>query len=675
MRGDANRSGSGLGRLKGLGLAQPAPQRAAALAVGAIYLGTLLFLPGLPTSARAVAAIATAIATALAWTPVDGHVPRGLILAAGIPLHLLVLATGGLASPALVLFAPWLAWTTLPLSDRRRAVFAAGALVVLVGVELWGRPGFDGASAVEAVLVVAIGVVVARSLRRLELEALTQERALSRILDEAGADGEVGEAAEAVRRIEELGEVLDRVRASLGGNVAVLWDVDPENERARPRLARGGPMPSPAPLRGDPLGWAWDEGLPMRIESAPRWADEGERACVVPVEPGSTRAALLSLTFSETVELPDAEALEAAAAEFRALIHLQRREAAAVATRTRFALLMEVLRRMSRATSVDVFAASLATSAMELAEGSGAAVALWENDAGRILAVVGEDGGPRVGDGFGPLDGEMGLAARNATTLHRERRRGDAGAPPVASATERWIAEPTTLVALPLEDAGLGVAGVLAVWRTDGQPIDPDVVATLEALAPHAALQLHQLRALGDLREDAARADHDGLTGIPNRRAFDAQLDAVIRSYHRYGRPFSLILLDVDHFKRINDTYGHEAGDAVLKAVASRIAGSVRDVDFAARYGGEEFAVLLPETGLAGAVETAERLRNGIAERSVEWRGQEIAVTISLGVAAVPECVADAREALARADQALYAAKQAGRNRVTAAPFGIDSGP
>lgn len=674
MRGDANRTGAGLGRLKGLGLALPAPQRAAALAVGAIYLGTLLFLPGLPARARAVAAVATAIAIALAWTPTDRHVPGGMIRAAGIPLHLLVLASGGLSSPALVLFALWLAWATLPLPDRRRAALAAGVLAILVVADAWGFRGFDGARALEAALVLAVGLAIARSLRRLEFQAQTQERALSRILDEAGAEGEVGEAAEAARRIDELGEVLERVRTSLGGNVAVLWDVDPDTERARPRLARGGPMPSPAPLRGDPLGWAWDEALPMRIESAPRWAGADERACVVPVEPGATRAALLSLTFAGTAELPDSNALEAAASELRALIHLQRREAAAVAARSRFALLMEVLRRMSRATSVDEFAASLATSATELTEGSGAAVAVWEGEAGRILAVVGEDGGPRVGDGFGPLDGEMGLAARHATTLQRERRRGDAGAPPVASARERWIAEPSTLVALPLQDAGLGVVGVLAVWRSDGHPIDPDAVSTLEVLAPHAALQMHQIRALGALREDAARADHDPLTGIPNRRAFDARLDAVTRSYHRYGRPFSLILLDVDHFKRINDTYGHEAGDAVLRAVAARIAGSIRDVDFVGRYGGEEFAILLPETGLAGAVETAERLRTSIAERSVEWRGQEIAVTVSLGVAAVPECVADASDALARADQALYASKQAGRNRVSAVPFGVDSG-
>lgn len=675
MRGDANRPVSGLGGLTALGRALPAPDRAAVLAVGAIYAGTLLFLPGLPASIRAGAAAATAIGLALAWTPTDGRLPAAAILAAVVPLHLLVLATGGLASPLIVLLLPWVARATLRLSDRHRIAVGAGVLLLWIAADAWGRLGFDASGALEAALVVGIGLVAARWLERLDRRTRAQARELNRIREEAWTGRAASEEAEAARRIDELAAALDRVRTSLGGNVAVLWDVDPETERARPRIASGGPMPSSVPLRGDPLGWAWEEGMPMRIESAPRWAGGDERACVVPVERGGARAALLTVTFSPDGELPGAEALEAAASQIRVLVQLQRREAAAVATRARFEMVMDVLRRMSRASALDEFAADLAASAMGLAGGTGAAVGAWDGEAGgRILAVVGEDGGPRVGGEFARPTGDMGRAANYAATIRRDRRRGERTTPLASRDHERWVAEPDTVAVVPLKDAGLGVVGVVAVWRSDGEAIDPDAISTLEVLAPYAALLMLQARALGDLREDAARADHDGLTGIPNRRAFDARLDAVIRSYHRYGRPFSLILLDVDHFKRINDTYGHEAGDAVLRAVAARVAGSVRDVDFAARYGGEEFAVLLPETGLAGAVETADRLRRSVAEFPVEWRGIEIPVTISLGVAAVPECVANARDVLGAADQALYASKKAGRNRVTAAPYGIDSG-
>lgn len=674
MRGDANRPVSGLGGLTALGRALPAPERVAVLAAGAIYAGTLLFLPGLPTSIRAGAAAATAIALALAWTPADGRLPDEAVVASVVPLHLFVLATGGFASPLVVLLLPWVARATLRLPDRHRIAIGAGVLLLWIAADAWGRLGFDASGALEAALVVGIGVVAARSLERLDRRTRAHARELSRIREEAWIGRVASEEAEAARRIDELAAALERVRTSLGGNVAVLWDVDPETERARPRLASGGPMPSSVPLRGDPLGWAWDEGMPMRIESAPRWAGGDERACVVPVERGGTRAALLTVTFSGDGELPGADALEAAASQIRVLVQLQLREAAAVATRARFELVMDVLRRMSRASALDEFAVDLAASAMELAGGTGAAVGAWDGEAGRILAVVGEDGGPRVGSEFRRAEADLGRAAYHATTIQRDRRRGERTTPLASRNHERWVAEPDTVAVVPLKDAALGVVGVVAVWRSDGEALDPDAISTLEVLAPYAALLMLQARALGDLREDAARAAHDGLTGIPNRRAFDARLDAVIRSYHRYGRPFSLILLDVDHFKRINDTHGHEAGDAVLRAVAARVAGSVRDVDFVARYGGEEFAVLLPETGLAGAVGTADRLRRSVAEFPVEWRGIEIPVTISLGVAAVPECVANARDVLGAADQALYASKKAGRNRVTAAPYGIDSG-
>ncbi|HEX6941177.1 MAG TPA: GGDEF domain-containing protein [Longimicrobiales bacterium] len=673
MRGDANHTGASGHTLKAARPAAPTPERVAGLVIGAFYVGTLLLLPWLSAGARLAAAAATAAVAGLAWTPASGRVPRELVRAAGVPLHLLTLATGGLASPVFVAFIPWLAWTTLPSPARRRVPAGAAVFLLLLGADAWARHGFDAALALEAGFTVACGHALALWLQELDRRARTHERALSRILDEAGL-GRASETAEAARRIDELGAALDRLRDALGADHVVLWDVDPETERARPRLVRGGAPPGAVPLRGDPLGWAWDEGMPLRVESAPRWVPDQARACVLPIEPGGTRAALLSMTFLGGVEMPATEALEAAAAQLRALLHVQRREAIAVATRERYAALADVLRRLPREPSLDDLARVLASAGMRLIDGSGAAVALWHEEEGRILAVAGEDGGPRVGATFAGLESEMGLAARRATTLVRDRRHATR-AIPVASADERWSEAPASLVVVALQDAGLGVVGVLAAWRSDGREIDAEAVEILEMLAPYAALQLHQARAYGDLREHAASAEHDALTGIPNRRAFDAQLEAAAASFHRYGRPFSLILLDVDHFKQINDTYGHEAGDAVLQAIAARLAGAVREVDHIARYGGEEFVVLLPETGLAGAVGTAERLRLSVASSPVDWRDKSIPVHISLGVSAVPECVTDPRAVVASADRALYESKEGGRNRVTAAPLGVDAGP
>jgi diguanylate cyclase (GGDEF)-like protein len=154
------------------------------------------------------------------------------------------------------------------------------------------------------------------------------------------------------------------------------------------------------------------------------------------------------------------------------------------------------------------------------------------------------------------------------------------------------------------------------MWATD-HALDTEAVGWVETLAPYAALQLRHSRDFGRLRE---RADRDRLTGLYNRQAFDSVLGAEVARYQRYLRPFSLLLLDIDHFKSINDRYGHPTGDSVLENVGRVLTRTLREVDVAARYGGEEFAVLLPETELDIGLDIAERLRNAIAECSSRTR-------------------------------------------------------
>jgi diguanylate cyclase (GGDEF)-like protein len=151
----------------------------------------------------------------------------------------------------------------------------------------------------------------------------------------------------------------------------------------------------------------------------------------------------------------------------------------------------------------------------------------------------------------------------------------------------------------------------------------------------------------------------DGLTGVANRRTFDARLAAEADRSVRSGRPLSVVLFDVDHFKRLNDLHGHQAGDEALQRVAATLSAGVRSIDLVARYGGEEFVVILPDTDLATAGQTAERLR-----RAVEALPTEPRVTASLGVAALPRSALDPTGVVAAADEALYEAKQGGRNRV-----------
>jgi diguanylate cyclase (GGDEF)-like protein len=169
-----------------------------------------------------------------------------------------------------------------------------------------------------------------------------------------------------------------------------------------------------------------------------------------------------------------------------------------------------------------------------------------------------------------------------------------------------------------------------------------------------------------------AVAQTDGLTGIANRRAFDQALERAIRRAHRTNEPLSLLLLDLDHFKALNDTAGHGAGDEVLRRFAGILAQAARRPDdVAARYGGEEFALILPATDQAGALEVAQRLRESLAGAQIPHpRGIDGLVTVSIGaVTADSSTELSARVLVSAADARLYEAKKSGRNRAVVGSF------
>jgi diguanylate cyclase (GGDEF)-like protein len=156
----------------------------------------------------------------------------------------------------------------------------------------------------------------------------------------------------------------------------------------------------------------------------------------------------------------------------------------------------------------------------------------------------------------------------------------------------------------------------------------------------------------------------DPLTGANNRRAYDRNIENEMSRYLRYKRPFSMLLLDVDHFKKINDTYGHAIGDKCLKEIIKRIKPALRDTDFLARYGGEEFIVILPETGGEIAKEAAERMRSIVENIEFLHKNELVKITISIGVTQVMPSDETQETIFHRTDQALYKAKNSGRNRV-----------
>ena len=198
--------------------------------------------------------------------------------------------------------------------------------------------------------------------------------------------------------------------------------------------------------------------------------------------------------------------------------------------------------------------------------------------------------------------------------------------------------------------------GVLSVSRNDGRKyreLDLNLLSLLGQISvPH--LEIARLRRLNE---------SDPLTLLHNRRHVDTRLPAEIQRARRSGRPLSVVMLDLDHFKKINDTYGHETGDTVLCAVSDRMRAASRASDVLARIGGEEFLAILPDTRLGQAVKVAERIRRAVCASPVETHAGAVEVTVSAGIAPLkPDD--NPKSLLRRADRALYAAKRAGRNKV-----------
>ena len=226
------------------------------------------------------------------------------------------------------------------------------------------------------------------------------------------------------------------------------------------------------------------------------------------------------------------------------------------------------------------------------------------------------------------------------------------------------VQAPRAMLAVPIlrEHQLLGL--VTTVDPEDGVFGDEDI-ESLSALAVQAGVAIENARLHRVVERQAVT---DALTGLANRRQFYEVLGREYERAQRFGTPLSLILLDIDDFKQINDTRGHLAGDAVLHGVAATLAELIREIDMAARYGGEEFAILLPQTAQDGAAQLAERLRREIAARPIRFGPDEIdGITASFGVAAGPEDSMTQIDLIASADAALYQAKRDGKNHVTVA--------
>lgn len=219
-----------------------------------------------------------------------------------------------------------------------------------------------------------------------------------------------------------------------------------------------------------------------------------------------------------------------------------------------------------------------------------------------------------------------------------------------------------TLLVQPLVFRNRLQGALVAVGERGAFDASVERVISLMSNQAAAAIALIEL-----LEANRRLALHDGLTDLLNRRAFDEALDRAASQASRGGQSLSLLMIDLDHFKRLNDTYGHTVGDIALQAAAAEIRLQVRGGDLAARYGGEEFAIILPETDGPAAFRMAERLRKALADRVIKVGDEQIKVTASCGVSATDLGYATPEELIHSADEALYASKETGRNRTSLA--------
>ena len=333
--------------------------------------------------------------------------------------------------------------------------------------------------------------------------------------------------------------------------------------------------------------------------------------------------------------------------------------AAAIARRLSFEQLSRTLHtRLSSSVELEDIAGNLLSALMTITK---AQLGVIYGNASGEFQLLDSSGIDRSDEVPTILDDSMG-AIRQAVTSHEVLTIS-----PVATDLS-WLKQSSplgkfrveSLIIAPLffEQQPVGIAALALAQRS----LQADQLERLEAIRTQFAAYLQNALLHRRIRDLAAL---DGLTGILNRRFGMRRLTEITGQAFRHGTPFSVLIIDIDHFKTLNDTFGHDAGDAVLKKIGNTLEGATRSGDVACRYGREEFMVALSGTGFEDGLGAAERLRRHIEALEVEHAGRRLSVTASFGVVTWPMTRASTPEELvSTADKALYAAKESGRNRV-----------
>lgn len=479
------------------------------------------------------------------------------------------------------------------------------------------------------------------------------------------------EAQEFIVDAAHLSQELVDIRDGCAADEAVLWRWDETRDALTPAA-----WSSPGTER--PQHFRFEEWAPLA-----RWAAEGRlvvldgddelvapRFAATPVVDDTLLVGVLTVSASGGLGISRQKAKQWLPRYARQVLRLlslseTRREYARQMRQSR--ALLAAVRQIQTNKTQESLAAAICDTALEVSSASAAALVRWRTDVQKGAVRHATPGFPHRAP-F-PLDADtlVSNACRDSMVIFvDDASRVHSGLSLFFKGDGGWPTGSVGIVPLARDDR---VIGAIVVAATEPGQITQDEVHNLSVLG---AVSATSLEIVWEIDEVSRRASTDALTGLVNRRAFDEHLKRLLDETDRFGQPLSLVIADIDHFKVINDTWGHEAGDEVLRRVARKLTEGVRTVDVIARYGGEEIAILLPQTSVAGAADLADRLRHAVAARAVKFKGEEIPVTVSLGVASYPDAVPTRERLFRAADQALYAAKKAGRNCVRAVSVSQD---
>jgi diguanylate cyclase (GGDEF)-like protein len=482
-----------------------------------------------------------------------------------------------------------------------------------------------------------------------------------------------------------LGSLVGAARAALDAHAVLCFDFDREQDKAYLRAADGPPAlvrDSVLDLRSDPFAFLLERGesfyatdFKRLLWSLPYYKGEVKVGTLlaVPVRTaGVVRGALV-------VDKLEVQALggetPALVHSFAGLVAEAMGQLRAAASRedvgTEFKAVYDVSRQIANLTDPIAIRLRLLSCARELVPHESAAVVMSDRAQTRYVVENAEGWASEFeGREVGKLERTWTawlLKSEEASLLLDDVQGGRDRMPVLVLDEGTSRAESLLAVALRTQQK---TVGALVLTGRRGT-FDSAAQRILSIVANQAAGALHAGQLIDHAREAAI---HDALTGLHNRRAFNDSLERAVAREDRQGGRFALLLLDIDRFKRLNDTYGHPAGDAALRHTAQLLTHHLRKSDLASRFGGEEFAVLLASTDRAGAEHLAEKVRGEIERGRLVFDGARLGVTVSVGVAVWPDDGREPSALVTAADRALYAAKESGRNRVVMAA-GLASAP